>query len=142
YAVYVVDQPGRGKAAYNEKAYGPLTYPNLKFTQERFTTFEKTKMWPQAHLHNQWPGTGEPGDPAFDNFYSSQMPSISSFAEQQALMRDAGAALLDKTGPAIIMIHSQSGAFAWPIIQARPKLVVGLLAVEPSGPPVHDVQNI
>jgi pimeloyl-ACP methyl ester carboxylesterase len=142
YAVYVVDQPGRGRAAYNAQAYGPLTYPSVAFTTQRFTDPQKYKLWPQAHLHTQWPGTGEPGDPSFDAFYASEAPSISDFAEQQALMRDAGAALLDKIGPSIILVHSQSGAFAWPIAQARPTLVRAILAVEPSGPPVHDIIDI
>ena len=42
------------------------------------------------------------------------------FAKQQALNRDAGIALLDKIGPAILLTHSQSGAFGWPIADARP----------------------
>ena len=141
YAVYVVDQVGRGRAAYNAAAYGPTSPPTETFTEQRFTSPERFGMWPQAHLHNQFPGTGKPGDPSFDAFYASEEPSIADFAEQQSLMRDAGAALLDKIGPAIVMIHSQSGAFAWPIAQARPNLVKAILAVEPSGPPVHDVIN-
>ncbi|HEY2528880.1 MAG TPA: alpha/beta hydrolase [Xanthobacteraceae bacterium] len=139
YAVYVVDQAGRGRAAYSAQAYGPLRYPSVNFTQQRFTDPEAYNMWPQAHLHTQWPGTGKPGDPTFDAFFASQEPSIADFAEQQSLMQSAGGALLDKIGPTILLVHSQSGAFAWPIAQARPKLVRAILAVEPSGPPVHDV---
>jgi pimeloyl-ACP methyl ester carboxylesterase len=142
YAVYVVDQPGRGRAAYNEKAYGPLTYPSKDFTEQRFAAPERFKLWPQAHLHTQFPGTGYPGDPSFDAFFQSEEPSIKNFALQQTLMQAAGAALLDKIGPSIILVHSQSGAFAWPIAQARPKLVKAILALEPSGPPVREVVNI
>jgi pimeloyl-ACP methyl ester carboxylesterase len=47
----------------------------------------------------------------------------------------AGAALLDKIGPAIVLTHSQSGAFGWLIADARPQLVKSVVAVEPSGPP-------
>ena len=139
YAVYVVDQPGRGRAAYIAEAYGPLRNPNFNFIVQHFTKPEQFKLWPQAHLHTQWPGTGLPGDPVFDQFYASQVPSIADFAEQQRLNRDALAALLDKIGPAILLTHSQSGAFGWPVADARPKLVKAIVAVEPSGPPVHDV---
>src|SRR5690606_15592495 len=52
---------------------------------------------------------------------------------------DALAALLDRIGPAIVVVHSQSGAYGWPLIQARPDLVKALVALEPSGPPVHNV---
>jgi pimeloyl-ACP methyl ester carboxylesterase len=142
YAVYVVDQPGRGRAAYNEKAYGGLTYPSKDFTEQRFAAPERFKLWPQAHLHNQFPGTGYPGDPSFDAFFQSEEPSIKDFALQQTLMQAAGAALLDKIGPSIILVHSQSGAFAWPIAQARPNLVRAILALEPSGPPVHEIIDL
>src|SRR5258708_7087541 len=82
------------------------------------------------------------GDPAFDQFYAEQLPAIASFQKQQELNRDAGVALLDKIGPAILLTHSQSGAFGWPVADARPNLVKAILAVEPSGPPVHDIENL
>jgi pimeloyl-ACP methyl ester carboxylesterase len=67
------------------------------------------------------------------------MPSVADFAKQQEINRDAGIALVDKIGPAILLTHSQSGAMGWPIADARPDLVKAIVAVEPSGPPVHDV---
>src|ERR687895_80562 len=46
-----------------------------------------------------------------------------------------GTALLDRIGPAILITHSQAGPFGWLLADARPKLVRGIVAVEPSGPP-------
>jgi pimeloyl-ACP methyl ester carboxylesterase len=140
YAVYVVDQVARRRAAHWAQTHGPVTPPRLSFVEQRFVAPERAKLWPQAHLHTQWPGSGQKGDPVFDQFYASQVPSVADFARQQALNRDAGIALLDKIGPAILLTHSQSGAFGWPIADARPKLVKAIIAVEPSGPPVHDVE--
>jgi pimeloyl-ACP methyl ester carboxylesterase len=140
FAVYVVDQVARGRAAHWAQTHGPVTPPRLSFVEQRFVAPERAKLWPQAHLHTQWPGSGQKGDPVFDQFYASQVPSIVDFAKQQELNRDAGIALLDKIGPAILLTHSQSGAFGWPIADARPKLVKAIVAVEPSGPPVHDVE--
>jgi pimeloyl-ACP methyl ester carboxylesterase len=140
YAVYVVDQVARGRAAHWSSVHGAVTPPRLNFVEQRFVAPERFKMWPQAHLHTQWPGTGEPGDATFDQFYASQVPSVVDFAKQQQLNRDAGIALLDKIGPAILLTHSQSGSFGWPIADARPNLVKAIVAVEPSGPPVHDVE--
>jgi pimeloyl-ACP methyl ester carboxylesterase len=142
YAVYVVDQPGRGRAAYEAEQYGPAARVNLENTQRRFVAPERYNLWPQAHLHTQWPGAGAPGDAAFDQFYASQMPSIQNFTLQQVLNRDAILALLDKIGPAILLTHSQSGAFGWPVADARPDLVKAIVAVEPNGPPFFDVENI
>jgi pimeloyl-ACP methyl ester carboxylesterase len=139
YAVYVVDQPGRGRSPYLE-SLGPLTRFPASQIERRFTAHERFNLWPQAKLHTQWPGEdgpgkGQHGDPVFDQFYASQVQYIASNAMTQQLNRDAGAALLDKIGPAIIMTHSQSGAIGWPIADARPKLVKAVIAAEPSGPP-------
>ena len=133
YAVYVVDQVARGRSAEWSQANGPVTAANLERLEERFVAPERFKLWPQAHLHTQWPGNGQPGDPAFDQFYASQVPSLANFATQQALNTDAGVALLDRIGPAIVLIHSQSGAFVWPIADRRPNLVKAIVAVEPTG---------
>jgi pimeloyl-ACP methyl ester carboxylesterase len=142
YAVYVVDQPGRGRAAYQAERYGPASEVNLGNTERRFVAPERYNLWPQARLHTQWPGRGEPGDPVFDQFYASQLPSIRDFTLQQFLNRDAILALLEKIGPAILLTHSQSGAFGWPVADARPDLVKAILAAEPNGPPFFDVENI
>ncbi len=142
YAVYVVDQVARGRSAHWSQVHGPVQPSRFNFVEQRFVAPERFKQWPQAHLHTQWPGAGKAGDPAFDQFYASQFPSIVSFPKQQELNRDALVALLDKIGPAILLTHSQSGAFGWPVADQRPNLVKALVAVEPSGPPVHDIQNI
>jgi pimeloyl-ACP methyl ester carboxylesterase len=142
YAIYVIDQPGRGKAAYEAEVYGPATRVDLENVLRRFVAPERYNLWPQAHLHTQWPGQGAPGDPAFDQFYASQVPSIQSYPLTQELNGDAILALLGKIGPAILLTHSQSGAFGWPVADARPDLVKAVIAVEPSGPPFLDVQTV
>jgi pimeloyl-ACP methyl ester carboxylesterase len=136
-AIYVMDQPGRGRSALRPE-YGPTVQRPASWVEQQFTAPERSKLWPQAVLHSQWPGTGVAGDPVFDQFYAEQLPSVADFAKQQELNRDAGVALLDRIGPAILLTHSQSGAFGWPIANGRPGLVKAIVAVEPSGPPVHD----
>ena len=141
YAVYVVDQAGRGRAAYQDERYGPATKLSLDTTMRRFVAPERYQLWPQARLHTQWPGAGTPGDAIFDQFYASQLPSIENFTLQQVLNRDALLDLLMKIGPAILLTHSQSGTFGWPVADARPDLVKAIVAVEPNGPPFFDTQN-
>src|SRR5262249_25944710 len=85
-----------------------------------------------------WPGGGAQGDPAFDQFYAQQLPGMTDTSLQQSLNRDAGVALLDKIGPAILLTHSQAGTYGWLIADARPALVKAIVAAEPSGPPVYD----
>ena len=142
YAVYVVDQVGRGRSAYAVDVYGPATpSPNpAEGSQTRFAAPERYKAWPQAHLHTQWPGAGAPGDPIFDQFFASQVTGIQANAVQ--LNRDAILALLGKIGPAIVVTHSQSGPIGWPVADARPDLVKALISIEPSGPPFFGVDYV
>ncbi len=142
YAVYVVDQPGRGRAADEASVYGAATQLNLDTIEQRFIAPERYQLWPQAPLHTQWPGRGAPGDAPFDQFLASQLPSIQDFPRQQALSRDGILALLERIGPAILLTHSQSGTFGWPVADARPELVRAIVAVEPNGPPFSAVENV
>ena len=141
YAVYVVDQPGRARASY-DSSEGAQAFPELETTEQRFTAPEKFKLWPQAQMHTQWPGTGMAGDPVFDQFYASQVPFVRTPEKAQAMTRDGLVALLEKIGPAVVMTHSQSGAMGWLTADAKPDLVKALIQVEPSGPPVHDVDMV
>lgn len=142
YAVYVVDQVGRARSSYNEKVYGAYRAVDASNALSRFTEQEKHRLWPQAHLHTQWPGTGGADDPAVQQLAASQLPAIGDFGEQQVLNRDALIALLDKIGPAILLVHSQAGAFGWPVADARPGLVKAILAIEPNGPPFYGVEFV
>ena len=137
YAVYVLDQPSRARSPHQPEV-GPQSRSPVERVQQRFTAPERSNLWPQAKLHTQWPGAGVAGDPVFDQFFAQNYPSLTSFPRQQELNRDAGAALLDRIGPAVLLTHSQSGTFGWLVADARPALVKAIVAMEPSGPPVHD----
>ena len=140
YAVYVVDQPGRGRSGYFPEHYGPGVHRGTRTTEGRFTAPENVQLWPQARHHTQWPGAGTQGDAVFDQFYASQVEGMRDVAQIERLMRAAGAALLDRIGASILLTHSQSGPFGWTIADARPKLVKGIVAVEPQGAPVREIK--
>lgn len=114
----------------------PLTAERI---EQRFTAPENYNLYPQASLHTQWPsgyGKGVMGDPVFDIYFTSLVPSISSAASQQATVQAAGAALLDRIGRPVILIgHSQGGIMPWLIADARPQYVNSIIGLEPSGPP-------
>jgi len=139
YAVYVVDQVGRGRSPYTPEVYGPTDSQSLPYVLEKFTSQEKFKAWPQAALHTQWPGKGEPGDPIFDQYWASDAPAMTARVPESTNNVAALAKLLDRIGPVILVVHSQSGALAWPLAQTRPHLVKAIAAAEPSGPPVHQI---
>ncbi len=138
YVVYMIDQPMRGRSAYHPED-GKTRMFTAKGEQFQFTAIETDGTWPQAKKHTQWPGDGpnkgRKGDPIFDAFYATQVETVLSAEETEQRNQDAGAALLDKIGPAIVLTHSQSGSFGWLIADARPNLVKGIIAIEPAGPP-------
>lgn len=140
YAVYVVDQPGRGRSGYFNRSYGKSAHRNTESVEGRFTAPERVGSWPQAALHTQWPGDGIAGDPAFDQFYASQVESMEDIAALEGMMREAGGALLERIGPAVLLTHSQGGPFGWTIADARPALTRGIVAIEPNGAPVYEVK--
>lgn len=143
YAVYVVDQVARGRSAHNAPdAHGPLAPLNRDYSTRRFIAPESFVDWPQGALHNQFPGEAKAGDPVYDNFIASQMPSLADYAKQQELNSDALVALVDRIGKSILAVHSQSGAFGWIVADRRPEKIAALVALEPNGPPVRDVDNL
>jgi pimeloyl-ACP methyl ester carboxylesterase len=136
YAVYVVDQAARGRSPFDStlgglgNANGSLRARQLWAQQEAFDP------WPAAKFHTQWPGVAVNGDPAFEQFLSSQSDAMTDAVLQEKLTAAGLVALLDKIGPAIIIPHSQPGAPAWLVCDQRPHLVKALVQLEPGGPPV------
>ena len=138
--VYLVDRPGHGRSPYAPELQGPwpaeaMTYGLL---QHQFTAPEKAgdPYGPQAKLHTQWPGSGVLGDPTTDQVIAGQGGSfLPDLAKTHAVWAERGGELLDKIGPAVVMAHSMGGPSLWIYANARPKLVKGLVGVEPGGPP-------
>jgi pimeloyl-ACP methyl ester carboxylesterase len=75
------------------------------------------------------------GDPIFDAFYSSNVEFQPNAVVQQTKMQKAGAALLHKIGPAVLIAHSQGGLVPWVVADVVPELVKAIISIEPTGPP-------
>jgi pimeloyl-ACP methyl ester carboxylesterase len=144
YVVYMVDYPARGRSPYVPDMDGKL---GLR------TALELEQIWtgpvpsggdfPRKNLYTQWPSDspkkGTMGDPVFDNFIKGQMQFISAQAE---LAVPAGIALLDQiASPVILITHSQGGGIGFNVADARPKLVAGMVAIEPGGPQIGIVDT-
>jgi pimeloyl-ACP methyl ester carboxylesterase len=128
--VYVVDQPARGRSAWTtEEDYGPIRAPASAAGTESSYGRE-----------SNWPGTGLRGDFAFDQFMASLDSGMANNrAPQEAFTNGALVDLLDKIGPAVVLVHSQSGVNGWHSVDQRPNLVKALIAVEPYGPPFQGI---
>jgi pimeloyl-ACP methyl ester carboxylesterase len=135
-----------GRSPFHPDTLGPFgarpgTYDGMS---RQFTAPEKAPMLygPQAKPHTQWPGaTGVAGDPTLDQVAAGQGGAfVPDIARTHAVWAERAGELLDKIGPAVIVTHSAGGPFAWIAANARPNLVVGLLPVEPAGPPFGNLR--
>ena len=134
YAVYLCEQPSRGRSAYHPEDNGPRMYHSLESLQ-RFMS--DGGSWPQAARHMQWPGEGTLAftDETDRQFIASQVEYLVKNEDSQRLVLSCGVRLLEEIGPAILLTHSQAGPFGWLLADAQPALVKGIVALEPSGPP-------
>lgn len=153
--LYIVDQASRARSPWQQTVDGQQSIFDTLTIEKMFTATQRFDLWPNAHLHTQWVGNGSQGDPTFDSFYASIVPSLASAAEASQKTHNGVVALLDKIGvsvsscircrvvyslpcqlqSAILMTHSQSGQYGWSIADARPSLVKAIVALEPIGPP-------
>ena len=115
---------------------GPTRPPfDVEGRIQNWSVQQDSNLFPNAHLHTQWPGTGKPRDPFFDQFYASQVQLMVDPVKTQEYAQKALAALLDRIGPAILLTHSQSGTFGFLVADQRPDLVKGVVTVEGGGMP-------
>ena len=143
YAVYVVDQPGAAAPAY---VAGGLRPAALRRRRERAAALpaagEVQAVAAGAPAHAVARQRRDRTIRSRMQMVGSFLPEIATSPSSRSLNRDALVALLDKIGPSILLVHSQAGAFGWPVADARPDLVKAIVAVEPNGPPVHGVEFV
>ena len=133
YVVYLAEQPARGRSAYHPEVDGPRKYHTVEDIEGRFAG--NSGKWPTAKLHSQWPEDAKHmGQPLFDQFASAQVEFLSDTAYTQKQVAAAAGELLEKTGPAILITHSQAGPFGWKIADDHPDMVKAVVALEPAGP--------
>lgn len=120
FSVYLVDQPRRGKAGRSTIAetIKPVTDDLMWFTQFRIG----------AGL-NFYPGVQFPQDTeSLNQFFRQTTPNTGPF--DIGVISDALAALFTKTGPAILVTHSQGGGPGW-AIGMKSDNVRAIVAYEP-----------
>ncbi len=122
YRVYLVDRPGQGRSPYHPDALGPMGYA---------PTYAGVAN--EIRKSTQWPGTGLVGDPMLDQLLAQQNASPLDTVMEHGLWARAGAELLDKIGPSIVLVHSAGGPFSWLAANERPNLVKAIVNVEGFG---------
>ncbi|CAN5175584.1 hypothetical protein BH11ACT2_BH11ACT2_22370 [soil metagenome] len=134
YAVYIVDRPGHGRSTNHPAILGAPGAPTpYELASYLFASPDA------ADAQTQWPWSRE-----FDGAELGQIAASSGY-----LLADAGegqrldgvrlAELLDLIGPSILVTHSAGAPAGWLAANLRPDAVLGIVAVEPMGPPFGEL---
>lgn len=140
--VYVADHSGRARSGFDPSPGNrarlegdPARIPSFaKFTNEQaWTAF---RIGPKPFL--PYENTRFPVR-ARDEYFAQLVPNTeASYPEGGHHTVAALAALLDRIGPAVVLVHSQSGAYGIAAAVARPDLVKAVVSVEPRSCAVSD----
>ncbi|WP_240654812.1 alpha/beta hydrolase family protein [Rhodovarius crocodyli] len=128
--VVVSDAVERGRAGWSqipEQTGGQALTLTVDNPFERFRIGNGQGSYQRGDLlpGNQFPADRE----SYMNFMRQVVPR---FTTTDALTLESYIALLERTGPSVVMVHSQAGQFGWRAAQARPDLVRALVLIEPA----------
>jgi hypothetical protein len=120
FSTYVLDQPRRGNAG---RSMAEATIKPVPDEQNWFGVF-RIGIWPEY-----FPGVQFSKDPAaLDQYFRQITPNLGPI--DLKVTTDAGAKLLEKTGPAILVTHSHAGGMGW-MTATKSDHVRGIVSYEP-----------
>lgn len=133
--VYIIDQPRRGRAGYTQaKAQDQNAVPTTSRESSAWNAF-RNGIWTPPQAAALYPGVKFPSDAAsIDQFFRQQTPDTGEEPrtdEHRAFMGQTMAALLEQTGPAVLVTHSNSGQYGWFSAMAAPDQIKAIVAYEP-----------
>lgn len=120
FAVYLVDQPRRGRAGNSTVAATIEPTPNDQLFFDQF----RIGKWPNYFANVQFDRKPE----TLDQFLRSVTPNTGPYDAR--VISNAMSALLAKTGPAILFTHSQAGGPGW-LTATQSANVKAIVAFEP-----------
>jgi pimeloyl-ACP methyl ester carboxylesterase len=133
--VYVVDQSGRGRSGFNPTPINAArdggadakAMPTLFLgpIDRAWANFRFGPKYPTPFPNLQFPLE------ALDQYLAQLVPNTETTLKGGGTNSiRALAALLDKIGPAVVIVHSQSGDYGIGLVRERPKLVRALISIE------------
>jgi pimeloyl-ACP methyl ester carboxylesterase len=135
FPVYVVDQVGRARSGFDPT---PINQARLENNASLIppggqVTFTLEAAWSVFRFGPEpfvWYDNTQFPREALNEYGAQLVPNTESTLTNPRESVDALAALLDKIGPAIIFVHSQSGTYGMGAVVERPNLVEALVNVE------------
>src|SRR5436190_6979999 len=134
--VYVVDLPGRARSGFDASRISRARADSNPALLPALGGFDNQRAWTVFRIgptpYVPYPTTQFPIE-AREQYFAQLVPNTDALlagpGDTQRV--NALAALLDKIGPAVVMVHSMSGSQGIGVAVARPKLVKALVTVEP-----------
>lgn len=126
FKTYLVDQPRRGEAGFSTISSDGVI-PPAYYDRTMFTLF-RLGRWPEFYPDTQFPKDKE----SLNQFMRQGTPNTGPLDFD--VIADSIAALLEKTGSAILITHSQGGGAGW-FTALRSENIRGIAAFEPGGSP-------
>jgi pimeloyl-ACP methyl ester carboxylesterase len=142
FPVYVVDHSGRGRSGFDPTAINrtrageadPKGLPDLQIAprERAWYFFRIGKTYPTPFPGSQFPTE------AFDQYTAQLVPNAeATLGSGGATTVQALAGLLDRIGPAIVGVHSQSGAYGMDLVRLKAIKMRALINVEGNCGPVN-----
>jgi hypothetical protein len=120
FSVYVLDQPRRGGAARSTVSANVSALPD----EQRWFNMFRLGRWPDFFSGAQFSR-----DPkALEQYFRQMVPDTGPFDAN--VVTNAVSALLDQTGPAVLVTHSHSGGMGW-IVAMKSANVRAIVSYEP-----------
>jgi pimeloyl-ACP methyl ester carboxylesterase len=147
FPVYVVDHVGRGRSGFDptpinraKAQSNPGLLPSVPLTtrERAYPNFLIGAQYPTPYPGQQFPVEAQ------DQYFAQLVPNTETMlAGGGSNTVKALAALVDKVGPAVVMVHSQSGGYGLELIRQRPDKVRAFIDIEGSCGPLSpdDVAN-
>lgn len=136
HSVYVVDTPGRGRAGFNATAINQAKVEaNVSVLPASVLMVTSELAWTLFRfgpaLGTPYPDTQFPVD-AVASLGAQGVPLAEVLLDGGAMKTTppALAALLDRIGPAVVVVHSLAGPFADALVALRPSLVKAVINIE------------
>ena len=141
---YVVDHAGRARSGFDPSPTNQARLEKNAATVPSFTVFTNENAWTTFRIgptaFTAYPTTRFPVQ-ARDQYFAQLVPNTETSYPDSGRLTIAGlAALLDRIGPAVVIVHSQSGGYGLGVAIERPALVKAVVSVEPRVCAVPDAQ--
>lgn len=135
WSIYIIDQPRRGRAGYTQAApANPQAAPTTARESSAWNAF-RNGLWIPPQPATLFPNVQFPVDAAsIDQFFRQQTPATGEEPrnnQYRTIMGKTLTSLLDRTGPAILITHSNSGQYGWFAGMINSDRIKAIVAYEP-----------